>query len=125
AEKVGFVRKKNYRAANGLYDEKIHLFYNAWYKGLILEKPEVGLQYIKKLIVIEKNRRNYSLYAELLIKLKEYSKAIEALNEITKIGHPEPTRFKEILETRELYQELRHLEEWKTLMKKVESLIKE
>jgi len=122
AEKVGFVRKKSYLAANGLYKEENHLFLNAWYRGFILEEPEVGLQYIKKLIEMEQSRGSYFLYARLLIKLKKYYKAIEALNEIVKIGHPDPKRFKEVLQTREDFHELRKMKEWKELMKKVEGM---
>ncbi|MCG3253598.1 MAG: GNAT family N-acetyltransferase [Candidatus Heimdallarchaeota archaeon] len=122
AEKVGFVRKKSYLAANGIYNEEEHLLLNAWYRGLILDKPEDGIQYINKLLEMEPEIRHYFVYAQLLIKLKRLTEAIDALMKIVEMGHPDPTRFKEALETRELFQELRKLEEWKALMKKVEGM---
>ena len=125
AEKVGFVRKKSYLAANGLYKEKEHLLLNAFYKGLILEKPEVGILYINKLLEMEPEQRHYFVYAQLLIKLKRFTDAIDALMKIVKIGPRNPVNYKNALETRECFQELRKMKEWKELMKRVNALIKE
>ena len=125
AEKVGFVRKKSYLAANGLYKEKEHLLLNAWYRGLILEKPEVGILYINKLLEMEPEQRHYFVYAQLLIKLKRFTDAIDALMKIVKIGPRNPANYKNALETRECFQELRKMKEWKELMKRVNALIKE
>lgn len=125
AEKVGFVRKKSYLAANGLYKEEEHLLLNAWYRGLILGEPEVGISYIKKLMEIGIERRHYFVYAQLLIKLNRYNEAIDALMKIVELGPANPVNYKNTLETRECFQELRKMKEWKTLMKSVEELIKE
>ncbi|NHJ49694.1 MAG: GNAT family N-acetyltransferase [Asgard group archaeon] len=125
AEKVGFVRKKCYIAASGLYKEKDHLFYNAWYKGLVLEKPEEGIQYTHKLLEMDPERRHYFVHAELLIKLKRFTEAIDALMKIVEIGPSDPVNYKHYLESNKIFLELRKMKEWKRLMESVEALIKE
>lgn len=108
-----------------MYKEKEHLLLNAWYRGLILEKPEVGILYINKLLEMEPEQRHYFVYAQLLIKLKRFTDAIDALMKIVKIGPRNPANYKNALETRECFQELRKMKEWKELMKRVNALIKE
>ena len=125
AEKVGFVRKKSYIAANGFYKEKDNLTYNAWYKGIVLDKPEEGISYIKKSMEKEIDRRDYWIYAQLLIKLERFTEAINALMKIVEIGPANPANYKNTLETNEIFQELREMKEWKKLIKSVEALIKE
>jgi len=126
AEKVGFVRNKSYLAANGLYKEKNHLTLNAWYKGLYLDQPKVGLRYINRILEMEQpERQHYFISAQLLIKLDRYNEAIDALMKIVEIGPRDPANYKNVLETRECFQELRKMKEWKKLMTSVESLIKE
>ncbi|NHJ33044.1 MAG: hypothetical protein FK732_09280, partial [Asgard group archaeon] len=111
--------------ANGLYKEEEHLLLNAWYRGLILNKPEDGIQYINKLFEMEPDRRHYFVYAQLLIKLKRFTEAIDALMKIVELGPANPVNYKNTLETRDIFQELRKMKEWKQLMKSVEALIKE
>ena len=125
AEKVGFVRKKSYLAANGFYKEKDNLAFNAWHKGIVLDKPEEGIRYIKKSMEIESDRRDYWVYAQLLVKLKKFTDAIDALMKIVEIGPANPANYKHTLETNEIFQELREMKEWKKLMESVEALIKE
>ncbi|NHJ05321.1 MAG: GNAT family N-acetyltransferase [Candidatus Heimdallarchaeota archaeon] len=125
AEKVGFVRKKNYIVANGFYKEKDNLTYNAWYKGIVLDKPEEGISYIKKSMEIEIDRRDYWIYAQLLIKQKKFNEAIVALMKIVELGPANPINHKITLETNEIFQELRKMKKWKKMMKSLDSLIKE
>ncbi|NHJ49695.1 MAG: GNAT family N-acetyltransferase [Asgard group archaeon] len=125
AEKVGFVRNKSYLAANGLYKEKDHLSLNAWYRGVYLEQTEIGIQYIKRALEMGPERQHYFVYAQLLIKLKKFTEAIDVLMKITKMDHPNPAYYKNYLETNEIFQEMRKMQEWKALMKSVEALIKE
>ncbi|NHJ84201.1 MAG: GNAT family N-acetyltransferase, partial [Asgard group archaeon] len=124
AEKVGFVRKKSYIAATGFYNEKDNLVYNAWHKGIVLEKPEVGISYIKKLMEIGMDRRAYYVYVQLLIKLNRFSEAIDTLMKIVELGPADPVNFKNTLETQELFQDLRKMKEWKILMESIDALIK-
>ena len=125
AEKVGFVRKKSYIAANGFYKEKDNLTYNAWYKGIVLDKPEEGISYIKKSMEIEISRQDYWIYAQLLIKLNEFNEAIDALMKIVELGPANPINHKTTLETNEIFKELRKMKKWKKMMKSLDSLIKE
>lgn len=125
AEKVGFVRKKSYIVANGFYNEKDNLAYNAWQKGIILDKPKEGISYIKKSMEKEIDRRDYWIYAQLLTKLERFTEALDALMKIVELGPDNPNNFKQNLETREIFQELRKMKEWKELMEKVGGLIKE
>ncbi|HUU77812.1 MAG TPA: GNAT family N-acetyltransferase [candidate division Zixibacteria bacterium] len=125
AEKVGFVRKKSYIVANGFYKEKDNLLYNAWNKGIISDKPEEGISYIKKSMEIEIDRRDYWVYAQLLIKQNKFNEAIDALMKIVELGPANPINHKITLETNEIFQELRKMKKWKEMMKSLDSLIKE
>ncbi|NHK32983.1 MAG: GNAT family N-acetyltransferase [Asgard group archaeon] len=125
AEKVGFVRKKNYISAYGAYKEKDNLLNNAWHKGIVLDKPEVGISYIKKAMEFGVEVRHCFVYARLLVKLKRFNEAIEALMKIVELGPANPVNYKYNLETRDCFQELRKMKEWKELMKSVEALIKD
>ena len=125
AEKVGLVRKKSYLAADGMYDEKEHLLYNAFYRGLILDKPDVGIQYIKKAIKERQDRRDYFVYAQLLARLQRNEEAIEMLNKVVEMGPMHPKRFKENLENHKEFKKMKQMKTWKELMKNIEALIKE
>ncbi|NPD90120.1 MAG: GNAT family N-acetyltransferase [Asgard group archaeon] len=125
AEKVGFVKEREYTAALRYFDDNYNLWENAWYRGLYLKVPEEGLYYINKLIKkIKPEARHLFIKAQILLEAGKNEDALTALYETLDLGPQNIERFKSIILENDFFKPVRQLEKFRNLVEKIDNVLK-
>ena len=119
AEKVGFILKENYTAILGYFDEYQNLIENSWYKGLYLNEPETGLEYVNRAIEMRKPELSLlSIQANILVRMMNYLGVVDTFYEIIKLELEDPDRFFINFCLDKDFTEVHKLKEWSEFEKK-------
>jgi RimJ/RimL family protein N-acetyltransferase len=122
AEAVGFNLAKEYDVIMGSFDKAHLLWENAWYRGLFLNRPEEGIRYMNKFLELrDADASQLYYYGIILVKAGKLKEALSIFSDIVKMKPNFVRMMRDTLINEEEFQNLRELEGWKELVKKLDN----